>query len=97
MVEDARERRRDYLRTDGGAAEFVVGLVTVRDVVVSSHVLLLLGVASERSESKASLTPSIMAVQPVGQRSVLGSLQADGGFGGLLVNKTSLNDILMVF
>jgi len=71
--------------------------VTVRDVAVSSHVLLLLGVASERSESKASPTPSIMAVQPVGQRSVLGSLQADGGFGGLLVNKTSLNDILMVF
>jgi hypothetical protein len=34
VVEDARERRRDHLRADGDAAEFVVGLVTVRDVAV---------------------------------------------------------------
>ena len=67
------------------------------DVAVLSHVLLRLGVASERSESEASLTPLIMAVQPVGQRSVLGRLQADGGVGGLFVNMASLYDILMAF
>ena len=101
VVEDARERRRDHLRANGSAARFVVGLVTAFDVAVPSHVLLRLGVASERaserSESKASPTPSIMAVQPVGQRSVLGRLQADMGVGGLIVNMTSLHDILMVF
>ena len=51
MVEDVRERPRDHLRADGDAAGFVVGLGTVRDAAVPSHVLFRLGVGRERSET----------------------------------------------
>ena len=51
-MESVRQRGvLSRLSADGGAAEFVIGLVTVRDAVVLSHVLLRLGVASERSET----------------------------------------------
>jgi hypothetical protein len=58
-VEDARERRRDHLRADGGIAVGVVRLMTVLDVVVTlpSRVLLRRDVASKRVESEASTTP----------------------------------------
>ena len=47
-------------------------------VAVQSHVLLRLGVASERVESKASPTPSSRTMEPVGRRGVLGCQMALG-------------------
>ena len=51
MVENARERRRDYLCADGDAAGSVAILVLAFDAAVLSHVPPRLGVASERSET----------------------------------------------
>ena len=69
--------------------------MTVRDVAVSSHVLLLLGVASERSESEASATPSSTAVEFVGQRGVLSRLSADGGAVGIVVGLVTVRDVVV--
>ena len=75
VAESARERRCDNLRADGGAAGFVIGQVIMRVVAVQSHVLLRLGVASERVESEAFPTPSSRTMEPVGRRGVLGCCQ----------------------